>query len=40
MYPMLGLEITGDGGLSFVNYGFTYPAYVDGWTRIQLNVPP
>ena len=38
--PMLGFEITGDGGLSFVNDGFTYPAYVDRWTRIRLYASP
>ena len=40
MYPMLGLEITGDGGLSFIDNVFTYPAYVDGRARIRLYVSP
>ena len=38
--PMFGFKVTGDGGLSFVNNCFAYPAYVDGWARIRLNVSP
>ena len=40
MYPVLGLIVTLDGSLSFIDDCFTDSASIGSWTRIGLKVSP